>query len=137
MSAPLQIEEYKSCRQHLAENIKWMDQLEVYTAGAIAAIYVFMFTLKRAEFVTWVAMVPWILVLAAGLRTAAIDKHLGVINDYLAQLEQANPEIGFTTFYRQNRKPMMKYSRYYTWFLMLLITFGVYGVTVISGPFWL
>jgi len=137
MSNPLLIEEYKSCRQQLAENIKWMDQLEVYTVGAIAAIYVFMFTLKRSEFVTWVAMVPWILVLAAGLRTAAIDKTIGVINDYLAQLERAKPEIGFTTFYRNNRKPMMRYSRYYAWFLMFVITLGVYGATVISGPFWL
>jgi hypothetical protein len=62
VSAPepsnLLIEEYKSCRQLLADDIKWMDQLEIYTVGGIAAVYVFMFTLKARELTNWVALVP-------------------------------------------------------------------------------
>ena len=38
------VEEYKSCKQHIVEDIKWMDQLEVYTVGAVAAVYVFVFS---------------------------------------------------------------------------------------------
>ncbi|MEA2991111.1 MAG: hypothetical protein QOD40_31 [Alphaproteobacteria bacterium] len=133
----LLLEEYKSCRMQILENIKWMDKLEVYTAGGIAAIYVFMFTLKKSEFVTWVAMVPFILSLAAMLRSLAIDRTIKVINDYLVHLESKYPEIGFTTFYRRNRFPMMKFSRQYVWILLIGTTTAVYGVVRIFGPFWL
>ena len=141
MSAPevsnLLIEEYKSCRQLLADDIKWMDQLEIYTAGGIAATYVFMFTLKAGEFTTWVALVPCVICFAAMLRTIAIDRTIGVINDYLVSIEERYPEIGYTKFYRKNRRPTMRHSRQYVWSILLLATSGIYFAVRIKGPFWL
>ncbi|MGB7258342.1 MAG: hypothetical protein WBD48_09725 [Pseudolabrys sp.] len=135
--SPLLIEEYKACRQLLADDIKWMDHLEIYTAGGIAAVYVFMFTLKAGEFTTWVALVPCVISFAAMLRTVAIDRTIGVINDYLITLERKYPEIGYTSFYRNNRRLTMRYSRIYVWFLLIGATIGIYLTVRIKGPFWI
>ncbi|MGP9810078.1 hypothetical protein ACTZWT_01050 [Rhodopseudomonas sp. NSM] len=133
----LLLEEYKSCRQLLADDIKWMDQLEIYTVGAVAAVYVFMFTLKANEFTTWVALVPPTICMAAALRTVAIDRTIRVINDYLENIEKLHPEIGYTTFYRKTRSPTMRHSRQYVWTLLIAATCGGYIYVRVKGPFWL
>ncbi len=132
----LSIEEYKSCKQHIVEDIKWMDQLEVYTVGAVAAVYVFVFSQAKPTLAVLLCFIPPFIVLAGALRTLALDKTIGVLNDYVVELERKNPEIGFTTFYRKNRSFVMKGSRYAVWSVLLILTFGFPILVLWHGVFW-
>jgi hypothetical protein len=133
----LALEEYKICKQQIIEDIKWMDQLEIYTVGAVAAVYVFAFTqAKPSILVELLCAIPPFIALAGALRTAALDRTIGVINDYVVQIEEKNPQIGFTKFYRRNRSFVMKASRYAVWGLLLLLTFGFELFVFRHGAFW-
>ncbi len=138
MSTPqLALEEYKSCRQQILEDIKWMDQLEIYAVGAVAAVYVFIFTQTRPVLIELLSLIPPFIVLAGALRTSALDKTIGVLNDYLARQEEQYPEIGFTTYYRANRSPIMKTSRYIVWGVLLFLSIGFELIVLWLGAFWL
>jgi hypothetical protein len=131
------LEEYKSCRQQIIENIRWMDQLEIYSVGAVAAVYVFIFTQTKPILIELLSFIPPFIVLAGALRTAAIDRTIGVLNNYIVEVEKKNPEIGFTRFYRQHRSWVMKSSRYTVWGVLLVLTFGFEFIALWLGPFWL
>jgi hypothetical protein len=131
------LEEYKSCRQQILEDIKWMDQLEIYCFGAVAAVYVFVFTQTQPVLIRVLMLIPLAIAMAGAMRTLALDKTIGILNDYLEQIEKKHPEIGFTTYYRANRSAVMKASRYMVWGFLPIVTL-VFGLVVwICGPFWL
>jgi hypothetical protein len=133
---PLMLEEYKTCKQQIVEDIKWMDQLEIYTVGAVAAVYVFAFSQTKPLLVELLSLIPPFILLAGALRTAALDSTIGVLNDYIVNIEDKNPQIGFTRFYRDNRSFVMKGSRYLVWATLLLLTIGFEILVLRNGPFW-
>jgi len=133
----LSVEEYKSCKQQLIEDIKWMDQLEVYTVGAVAAVYVFVFSQAKPVLAEILCFIPPFIALAGALRTVALDQTIKVLNDYIVEVEKKNPEIGFTTFYRRHRSFVMKASRYTVWSILLILTFGFQFLVVWRGAFWI
>jgi hypothetical protein len=133
---PLALEEYKICKQQIIEDIKWMDQLEIYTVGAVAAVYVFTFTQAKPILVEFLCFIPLFIVLAGALRTAALDRTIGVLNDYIVQILEKNPEIGFTKFYRKNRSFVMKASRYAVWGILIGLTLLFEVLVLRFGAFW-
>ena len=133
----LVLEEYKNCRQQILEDIKWMDQLEIYCFGAVAAIYVFILTQKQPVLIKVLMFLPFAIAMVGAVRTWALDKTIGTLNDYLEQIEKKHPEIGFTAFYRANRSPVMKASRYMVWPVLPIVTLVFGLVVLICGPFWL
>jgi hypothetical protein len=134
---PLAIEEYKFCKQLIMEDIKWMDQLEVWVVAAIAAVYLFIFTQAKSGLVIYLIFVPFLLAGAGMLRTTALDRTIGVLNDYIVILEKKYPDqIGFTGFYRRKRSLIMRISRRIVWWGLLLGTGTILAVTLYRGPFW-
>ena len=131
------IEEYKSCKQQISDAIKAMDQIEIFVVGAIAAVYVYMFTQAAAELVIPVLLIPVFLAVAGGLRTWALDDTIGLFNDYMQRVERENPNINFTIFYRANRTKKMKWSRYIVWGFLLSGTVSMAIFTYVKGPIWI
>ena len=133
---PLAIEEFKSCKQQILEDIKWMDQIEIYSVGAIAAVYVFAFTQAKPLLIEFICFIPPFIALAGALRTLALDQTIRVLNDYLVSIEGSNSTIGYTGYYRKHRSFVMKASRYVVWGTLLLLTFGFEYLVIRHGAFW-
>ena|SRR5712692_1870363 len=131
------IEEYKFCKEHILENIRWMDKLEVYVVGAVAAVYVFIFSQTGAILAEFLSLIPFTIVLLGALRTIAIDQTIRVLNNYIEDIETKNPEIGFTGYYRTSRSFAMKSSRYAVWGMLLVLTLFFQILALSKGPFWL
>ncbi|MEA2974589.1 MAG: hypothetical protein QOF19_109 [Alphaproteobacteria bacterium] len=136
-ASPLLLEEYKNCKQQILEDIKWMDQLEVYVVGAVATVYVFVFAQKEPTLAKLISIIPLFVVCAGALRTAALDSTIGVLNDYLVKIEKQHTDVGYTQFYRLSRSPTMKTSRYIVWGTLLFLSISFAFVTFFWGPFWL
>ena len=133
----LLLEEFKACKQHIIENIKWMDQLEIYTVGAVAVVYVFIFAQTKPLLIEALSLIRPFIALAGALRTVAIDRTIGILNDYLLRVESCHKSIQFTSFYRTNRSFVMRSSRYAVWGVLLMITFGFEILIFYVGAFWL
>ena len=132
----LQVEEYKSCRNQIAENIKIMEQLETYCVAAVAAILVFALA-QKSEFVMVSAiMIAVYIPLHGYLRFYALDRLIRTLNDYLEKIEQQHPEIGWTSFYRAKRSKNMWLSRHIFWFLIIFFTIGLEILVLTRGIFW-
>jgi len=140
MSADLSQSEFEALRASIAENIKTMDQNEVYLIFGIASIY-FLVALDKdtgditVKFSLWIS---FFLVVLAFLRYRALDSIIGITNDYLKKLEEYNPSIGWTSFYRDpdNRSILMPGSRYVFWTVLGLLT-GMMALYVqFCGVFW-
>jgi hypothetical protein len=131
------LEEYKNCRQQILDDIKWMDHLEIYSVGAVAAVYVFMFAQTKPILVELLSFIPPLIVLAGALRTSALDKTIFVLNNYLEEIEKRESAIGYTGYYRDHRSFVMKASRYLVWGVLIVLTFGFQGLLYFVGPFWI
>jgi hypothetical protein len=133
----LTLEEYKNCRQQILEDIKWMDQLEIYTFGAVAAVFVFIFTQKEPVLTKALIVIPFVISVVGAMRTWALDKTIFVLNNYLQDVEKRHPVIGYTQYYRDNRSQIMKNSRIFVWGVLPVFTFVLALVVWCSGPFWI
>jgi hypothetical protein len=133
---PLAVEEYKICRQQIVENIKAMDALEIYTVGAVSAIYVFMFSQTNALIIKSASVMPFLISSLAALRFIALDRTIGLLNDYLVIREASAKTIGWIGHYRAHRTPYMRQSRNIVWLLLVGLTFVGAIAILSSGQLW-
>jgi hypothetical protein len=132
----LQIEEYKICKQQILDNIKSMDQLEIYSVGAIAAVFVFALSQTHAVVITFAIALSFLIASLGFVRFAALDKMIGILNDYVQTVEESTKEIGWTKYYRTKRTQYMKWSRYIVWAVLLGVTTSFLIIVLRYGPFW-
>lgn len=132
----LRTEEYKVCKQQILENIKAMDQLEIYSVGAIAGVFVFALSQSDKNIVVLAVMLACLIALLGFLRFWALDSTIGVLNDYVQGLEKQIEKIGWTTFYREKRTTFMSWSRWIVWCVLLFLTFSFQLIVLCKGPFW-
>ncbi|WP_047310070.1 hypothetical protein [Rhodopseudomonas palustris] len=134
----LKQEEYKICKQQVLENIKAMDQLEVYAVGAIAAIFVFALTQTERLIVVLAISTAFMVVVYGFVRFKALDHVIGVLNDYVEKLEDdSSNSIGWTKYYRGNRSPYMRHSRHLVWYFLGVSIFFLDLYLIACGPFWI
>ncbi|EPR22798.1 hypothetical protein L905_13520 [Agrobacterium sp. TS43] len=103
----LAIEEYKYVRDMLKTNIDIMEKNESLILLAMAAVYGFLIKDLKFEFghATLSLIVPFALSLFGYLRYRALDRVIGVHNDYLQGIEARHPVfLGWTQFYRKEKE---------------------------------
>jgi hypothetical protein len=126
--------EFQSLRLQILENIKAMDQNEIYMLGAVAAVYVLIFQeTTAAKLVPMIIWAPCVLVLAGYLRFLALDAIIGTINNYLETKEGTGDWV---RFYRKERKPLMRESRHFFWTLVGSVTLVSAIIVSCKGVFW-
>ncbi len=134
---PLKIEEYKFCKQQIMENIKIMNQIEIYVIGAIAAVYVFAIAQRDIAVATSAVAIASLIALLGAVRVRALDQTIRVLNDYVQKIEKNELDIGWTSFYRQKRSRYMNWSRIVLWVSLVLLTIGCAIFVMVFGPFWI
>lgn len=109
----LLIEEYKSCRDLLAKNIEIMEKSEIYAIGAVAASAVYCLSSKNPTVVVLSSWLPFSISFLGLIRFLGLNSIIGTLNDYFEFIEaRRENKIVWTTYYRDNRKPVLAVSRW-------------------------
>jgi len=135
----LSVEEYNHCRELLLENVRAMDRNEVYTLGAVGATVVFSLAATNAVVAAASAAIPLALSIVARLRYRSIGIMTRVLNSYVAQLEKANPSIGWTTFHRKRKAGVsLRENRVmlWQWLMWGSAAFLVFRLLSVSYDLW-
>jgi hypothetical protein len=82
-------------------------------------------------------VLAFLIALLGFFRFLALDKTIGVLNDYIQKTEQSSDKIGWTAFYRDKRTVWMACSRWFVWSVLLFLTCFFAGVVLCKGPFWI
>lgn len=130
----LAIEEYKYVRDMLKTNIDIMEKNESLILLAMAAVYGFLIKDLKVEFgiVTVVGLVvPAALSVFGYMRYKALDKVIGLHNDYLEGIEGKYPKnLGWTKAYRSKKlgptETSLKTSRDIFWWSLIIGSFAIF-----------
>jgi hypothetical protein len=111
----LQIEEYEFCRQLIIENISVIEKTEIYAVGAVAATIAFSASQSNPLLAFLSSLLPLIISIIGFTRFFGMDKTIGRINSYLITLEEKQPNIKWTEYYRHSKPRALKLSRWWIW----------------------
>lgn len=129
-STPLEVEEYKACRDLISKNIDIIEKSEIYAVGAAAASAAFALSNPIPLVRETAAYLPAFIAIFGFVRYLGIDKTMHIIHDYIETIEVKYPKIGWVGFYRiKNTERWLKGSRYGIWSLLFLL--GILFIHVI------
>jgi hypothetical protein len=149
------LEEYKVLHAELDRHVQETLALERYAAAGVAAVFAWLSTPANNAVMLprWVWFVPILLPVVGGLRCLALYQHIGLIAEYLNQLEtelgtNRRPGMGWEKFLAQRRRPTRGAIAWLIWLILLgsseafallrsqpacWVTTGIVGATMVLG----
>ena len=120
-----QIEEYKSLTQEVRDLLKEARQLELYSAGAVAALFSWYATVSFASAAGW--YLPLLIPVLGIIRSWAFHERIRQISIYLIKVEASllqseNEELeGWENYYAKIRTHGVTPSGIVFWLLLTLV----------------
>jgi len=119
-----QIEEYKSLTQEVRDLLREARQLELYCAGAVAALYSWFFTVNLSNYGGW--YLPLLIPVLGIIRSWAFHERIRLISSYLVRIEASvlpsEGELGgWESYYAKIRTHGITPSGLMFWFLLTLV----------------
>lgn len=120
-----QIEEYKSLTQEVRDLLKETRQLELYCAGAVAALFSWYATANFTNTVGW--YLPLLIPVLGVIRSWSFHERIRQISSYLIKIEASllqseNKElVGWESYYAKIRTHGITPSGIVFWLLLTLV----------------
>lgn len=118
------IEEYKSRTQEIQDLMREARQLELYSAGAVAAVYAWFATVKLAN--TWAWFLPLIVPVLGLIRSWAFYERIRQIAAYVRKIEshiltEENQPPGWESWYTGIREHGLTPSGFLFWIVLVMV----------------
>jgi hypothetical protein len=129
----LSLEDFKSCRELLVENIRIMERNETAVVAAVGATITFGVASADPLFTAHLVILPTIIVLGY-LRFLGLRHVIHLADEFTLKIE-ANLPIGWATYYRAKSTGLLGRSRHAFWGVLALLAMFYLGFCIRCGPF--
>lgn len=124
------LEQYKMLKTEIMSHVEETRKLEIYSIGAIAAIYSWFITRSTLPSRAW--LIALLIPLLGGLRTYTLYKRIGLLSEYLREIENKifkdeNKLIGWERYFHSKsllvyKKQGIPFSSIVFWVSLLVVT---------------